>query len=128
MEGIVKILLAAMLLFGSVQETPIVCNVSALTTAERQQHAARSERLKSAIVRIEDVTGGYRLYLNSALPVADLLAWVEGERRCCAFLDFEIGLAREDGARWLQMTGREGVKEFLSQEMKATPDRVGARP
>jgi len=112
-------LIASLMLIGNVRETPIVCNLNALTAAEREQHAATGGRLKAAVVRIDDLPDGYRLYLDSSLPAGELLTWVEAERRCCPFLDFEIRLEREDGKRWLQLTGREGVKAFLQQEIAA---------
>jgi hypothetical protein len=53
-----------------------------------------------------------------------LLRWVERERRCCSFLDFEIRLGRQEGEQWLQMTGCDGVKAFLAAEFKLTPTAV----
>jgi hypothetical protein len=42
---------------------------------------------------------------------------VELERRCCPFFSFT--LKREvEGHVWLELTGREGVKEFLATQMQ----------
>ena len=37
------------------------------------------------------------------------------ERKCCPFFDFGIEVARESGPVWLRLSGRRGVKDFLSQ-------------
>ena len=120
-------MLASLLLTGAVQGTPIFCNLKALTAAERHEHATRTVRLISAVVNVENVAGGYRLHFNAALPAADILQWIDAERRCCPFMDFEMRLERENGPRWLQLTGREGVKAFLSKEIKAAHEDVAAR-
>jgi len=38
------------------------------------------------------------------------------ERRCCPFFDLSLRLDREGGPMWLELTGREGVKEFIKAE------------
>jgi hypothetical protein len=104
-------------------ESPIMCKLNVLTSAERAAHAATTKKLAAAVVKVEDVEGGYRIHLTNALAPGELLQWVDAERRCCPFLDFEVRLARENGARWLQMTGREGVKEFLAAEFRLASAR-----
>src|SRR5881397_932057 len=99
---------------GAVADSPIICNLNALTPAERTEHATLTKRLAASVVRVEEVEGGYRIHLSPDLAPGELLQWVDAERRCCPFLDFEIRLARENSGRWLQLTGREGVREFLA--------------
>jgi hypothetical protein len=119
-EGpIMMMLLASLLLAFTVGDTQLVCNLNVLTPAERQEYGARTERLMSSVVKIEDVAHGYRLHFGPGLQVTDLLQWIDAERRCCPFLDFETRLEREGGARWLQMTGPAGVKAFLKEEIGA---------
>jgi hypothetical protein len=38
-------------------------------------------------------------------------------RRCCPFLAFRLEAGRENGPLWLNLTGREGVKQFLKIEL-----------
>lgn len=121
-------LLVSLLIVQAVPDTPIACNLNALSAIEQQQHAARTGRLMSAVVKVEDVANGYRLHFGPDLLAADLLRWIDAERRCCPFLDFEMRLERENGARWLQLTGREGVKAFLSEEFKAVRTRSRSSP
>jgi hypothetical protein len=120
-------LCASLLLAGAPPDTPIACNLNALSAVERQQHAARSERLKEAVVKVEEVADGYRLFFDPTLSPAELFAWIEAERRCCPFLDFELRLERENGMRQLQLTGREGVKAFIAEEIGAVR-KLSGRP
>jgi len=113
-------LTSVLMMAAAVTESPIVCNLNALSQAERDEHVADTKRLRAAIDRIEEVDDGYRWHLGPLTAAADLLRWVERERRCCAFLDFEIRLGREGRDLWLQMTGRDGVKAFLAAEFKLT--------
>ena len=50
---------------------------------------------------------------NAPGLLADLAAVIEAEHRCCPFLRFALTVAPGDGPVTLEMTGREGTKEFL---------------
>jgi hypothetical protein len=106
------------MLLGQVKESPIVCNLNALTPTQREVHAQLTARLKAAVTKTEDVGGGYRFHLSATLPSADLFQWVDFEQRCCPFLDFEIRIDREDGERRLQLTGRTGAKQLIAAEFE----------
>ena len=109
-------LFAFAMLLGQAKESPIVCNLNALTPTQREHHAQLTARLKAAITTTEDVEGGYRFHSISTLPSADLFQWVDFEQRCCPFLDFETRIDRENGERRLQLTGRTGVKQLIAAE------------
>jgi hypothetical protein len=94
--------------------SPIACNLKALNPAERARHAALSEKLRAAAVARQELPDGLSFRLNpSAMNLVELAGWVDAERRCCPFLDFQIALERESGGLQLSLTGRQGVKEFL---------------
>ena len=94
--------------------SPIACNLKALTPAERARHAALSEKLRAAAVARQELADGLSFRLDpSAINLAELAGWVDAERRCCPFLDFQIALERESGGLHLTLTGRQGVKDFL---------------
>ena len=113
------VLWASLVMVGVTGDSPIACNLNVLTPSERVALHERSERLKSAVVRVEEVADGYRIYFDDSFSMMDIAAWVEAERRCCPFLDFTIRFDRELGRRSLQLTGREGVKAFLAAEIPA---------
>jgi hypothetical protein len=51
------------------------------------------------------------------VPIPTLARWVDGERRCCPFLRFEIDKEPLEGPLWLRLTGAPGVKDFLQAEL-----------
>jgi hypothetical protein len=79
-------------------EPPIACNLAALTTSERAEHAELLRRVASAheLTEIED---GFRLGYRIDPDLASAIArWMVYERRCCPFLAFELTL--EDDAKF----------------------------
>jgi len=54
----------------------------------------------------------------------DVAEWVELERKCCPFFVFEIGIQGENGTVWLNLRGRDGVKEFIAADFKILFDRL----
>jgi len=46
----------------------------------------------------------------------DLTEWIELERQCCPFFEFEVLRTRQDETVWLRLKGPEGVKEFILDE------------
>jgi len=95
-------------------ETPIACNLKALTPAERARQSALSRKLSTATVEKRELANGLRFRLSLAeITLPELGEWIDAERKCCPFLDFQISIEREGGAVQLSLTGRAGVKEFL---------------
>lgn len=115
-----SLLLVFAMLLPQGTESPIACNLNALTPAQRVQQSQLAARLKAAIAATEEVDGGYRFLIRASLSPADIFQWVSLETRCCPFLDFEIRLERENGQRRLQLTGRPGVKPLIAAEFGIT--------
>lgn len=98
-------------------ETPLACNLKALTAEERRAHKKRSERLFAAAAKVSPSESGYAVHWP-AMQWLEAAAWVELERKCCPFLRFQLESAAESGEVVLRMTGRAGVKEFLAEELR----------
>ena len=45
------------------------------------------------------------------------MTFVDLERRCCAFLRFELTVEPGGGPVWLELTGPPGTREFLQAEL-----------
>jgi hypothetical protein len=105
-------------------ESPLACNLKALTPAERARHSALSRKLSAAAVEKRELPDGlgFRLSLTG-VTLPELGEWIDAERKCCPFLDFRFSLEQESGAVQLALTGRPGVKEFLVADFA----HVGAR-
>jgi hypothetical protein len=111
LNNVLTVALMAAAAFGA---SPIVCNLKALSPAERTHHAALSEKLRTAALDRRELPDGLAFRLSAAsMTLTELADWVDAERRCCPFLEFRITLERESGALQLALTGRDGVKEFL---------------
>ncbi|HYK41537.1 MAG TPA: hypothetical protein VE007_04050 [Thermoanaerobaculia bacterium] len=108
-------------------DAPLVCNIRALTDAQREGHLERGRKLLGAVVRTTELPDGYeiafdlsRLTDSKGAPwcVVEVAEWVELEARCCPFLDFQIDVAGKGGPVKLRLTGRAaGVKAFLKSEI-----------
>jgi len=110
-------------------DEPLVCNIRALTDAQREQHLVRGRKLLGAVVRTTELPNGYelafdltRLTDSQGLPwcVVELAEWVDLESKCCPFLDFRIDVpgGRKDGEVRMRLTGSaSNVKEFLRSEI-----------
>ncbi len=112
-------LVAALIPLLGMPETPFVCNLKALTTAERTEHKTLTTRVLAAVTNTHELTNGYTFRLNADMTTTDLTKWVDYERRCCPFFDVQLTWPRENGPVTLQLTGREGVKEFIRAEFPA---------
>ena len=110
------ILAAAAAAAVSASETPLACNLKALTAAERAAHKERTERVFQA-ARLNPLADGYAVGLPAG-SWAEAALWVELERKCCPFLRFQLESAAESGEVVLRLTGRSGVKAFLEEELR----------
>jgi hypothetical protein len=106
---------------------PLVCNVNALSPAERDRHLALGQELKSAVAKVAELPDGYEMTLDfkkmgldaRGLPycVVEVAQWVDLESRCCPFVDFGIELKGKDRLVTLRLTGGPEVKDFLKTEL-----------
>ncbi len=93
----------------------LVCDLEALTSAEREQQAATFEQLRQQVQAVEELPSGWAVKLPAAAGTLALVArFIENERRCCPFFDFNLAVSPDAGPIWLRITGRPGVKEFLA--------------
>jgi hypothetical protein len=49
--------------------------------------------------------------------LAILAAFIDLERRCCAFLRFRLTVEPGGGPIWLELTGPPGTRDFLAAEL-----------
>jgi hypothetical protein len=102
----------------AVNESPIACDMSAIEPGLREQHIAASKHLFRAADEVRELSDGYAFRLpaetNVLLKAAEFISL---ERLCCPFLGFTLEVVPEGGPAWLRLTGREGVKEFIREEV-----------
>jgi hypothetical protein len=94
--------------------TRFYCNLKGFTPAEREAHNLLSQELLGSARETVELENGFALRMDIQMaPIATLARWVDGERRCCPFLRFEIDKEPQDGPLWLRLTGVPWVKDFL---------------
>jgi len=99
-------------------ESPFACDISALTAEQHRRHGELLGQLTAAQQQIQELPDGYSLcFAWSPEIFQDLAEFVVYERLCCPFFDLDLSLEREHGPLWLRIRGREGVKEFIRNEL-----------
>ena len=89
-------------------------------------HLAASRELFSGIRETTELWDGYQFRFDSEPNVIRRLAeFVALEKLCCPFLSFAIEIEAEGGALWLRLTGREGVKAFIREEISGLTGLTG---
>lgn len=96
----------------------IVCVPGALSAEERRRSALLREHLAETRLSTTETSDGY-VFAQRPDPAVFLNAaeWVSLERRCCPFFSFELRWAAGEGTIQLRVSGPEGVKDFLRQEL-----------
>jgi hypothetical protein len=98
--------------------SPIACDMSAIEAGVRELHLANAVELFRAVGAIRELPGGYAFRLpNASDTLLKAAEFVSLERLCCPFLGFTLEVEPEGGGVWLRLTGREGVKEFIREEV-----------
>lgn len=99
-------------------QSPIACDMSVLSPSERQTHLATSRELFSKLQAIKELPDGYEFRLaDDPKVIIKLAEFVTLERLCCPFLNFATEIGAERGPMTLRLTGREGVKAFVREEI-----------
>jgi hypothetical protein len=115
----ILIVLSLVLTSALADQAPFACNLKAFQPQERAEWRGLLDRMKSAVVTLRELNNGYAFRIDPArMPLKELAAWVDLERKCCPFFDFQIDLHGEDGTLWISLQGREGVKEFIDQDFQ----------
>jgi len=115
-----RILMLLLLVAGMVPASataPLACNRNALNREERQRYGALTAKLRAAAKPHKELAAGFEIALDQKkLPLPELAEWIQLESRCCPFLTFGVQVKGDASIAMLQLTGGEGVKEFLAAE------------
>jgi hypothetical protein len=103
---------------GPAKKSPIACDMSAIEPGRRAQHIATGGEVFSAAAEIRELSDGYAFRLpNESDTLLKTTEFISLERLCCPFLGFFLEVGPEGGPVWLRLTGREGVKPFIREEV-----------
>lgn len=96
---------------------PLVCDMSALDAAERDEHARLAGQLRGAVAGVNELPDGYAFVLPHAPgALRAAAAFVALERRCCPFLTFTLEVPTGLPTFVLATTGEGEIKPFLREE------------
>jgi hypothetical protein len=98
-------------------ETPFYCDRTALTPGQRKRQQELAKILRDSVLGIQELPDGFEFeFPSDPANYQALTEFTPLERACCPFFDISIRLEREGGKLWWQLTGREGVKQFIHAE------------
>ena len=97
-------------------ERPVACT---LTEPELQvRRAGLLADVRRSQQEVQWLADGVALrFAARSAQLAQLAAFIELERRCCAFLRFRLTVDPDGGPIWLELTGPAGTREFLAAEL-----------
>lgn len=97
--------------------TPFVCNMNALSIAERKRYQELVQKLSESRQAIKELSDGFafRFKAESQL-IQDAAEFIAYERLCCPFFDFELAVEQDSDHLWLRLRGQDGIKEFIREE------------
>jgi hypothetical protein len=92
--------------------------MTAIPAEQRPLHLATSRELFARIAEFRELADGYEFRLADEPDLLTQLAqFVSLERLCCPFLRFDVQVEAEAGPVWLRLSGGEGVKDFIREEI-----------
>ena len=99
-------------------DTKYFCDVTTLTSKERERYRGFEKQLPDKIKSISEVPNGYVLSFPMNSENYTLFAeFVTYESRCCSFLSFALKVNSEEDLATLDITGPEDAKQFIQAEL-----------
>ena len=92
----------------------LACDLTAIPTSVREEHVITAPQLFAAAQEVQELPDGYAIrFQNEPGRFMAIAKFIENERLCCPFFNFELDIEPNNGPLWLRLTGGEGVKEIL---------------
>ena len=95
----------------------LACDLSAIAPEQRAAHQAlASELIRQAAHERVELPDGYA-FRFAAERYTDVTTFIANERLCCPFFMFRLEVMPQQGWIWLHISGGEGVKTLLQDEL-----------
>jgi len=95
----------------------ISCTLTAAGLRERK--ARLLDVVRQKILEKEELESGFAYrFESSGVILEQLLELIRAEKACCSFLVFTLSVSGPNDDLWLNLTGPEGVKDFITQELE----------
>src|SRR5262245_58164833 len=103
---------------ASENQSPLACNDGALTAAQRKLLVGLLKEFRAAKQEIREFADGYAIQLPvSAGMIRDIADYMSIVRICSPYFETTLQIECEGGPVWLELRGREGVKELVKSEL-----------
>lgn len=100
---------------------PVACCTDAIPIAQHARWLEVVQRVYARACQLVELDAGYALRLpgdaDTLMLAAEHIMW---DRRCCAFLRWELRVEPEGGPLWLSMTGSAAAKAMLRTTFETT--------
>jgi hypothetical protein len=75
--------------------------------------------LKKQVLEKAETKNGFKYRFNGSDATIDQLAeFIKTERQCCPFFIFNLSATDEKDFVWLEVTGKQNVKDFIKRELE----------
>lgn len=75
--------------------------------------------LKRQVLERKELPNGYAFrFPGTDLVLSELTEFIRTERECCAFFTFNLSISGDKSEIWLELTGVEGAKDFITMELE----------
>ncbi len=95
---------------------PIACNINALNAMQQERRSTLAAQMHNVVLQVQELPDGYK-FLYPAELFLTVAEFVSLEKQCCPFFAFQLMVEPDNGPLWFGITGREGVKEFIQEEL-----------
>ena len=100
---------------------PLVCTLTSKEMRDRRGEVVAL--IQRAAYNVEELDNGYLISFQKGYG-KELVEFIEVERECCRFFEFDLKFSENDGPITLSITGPEGSKQFSSKFVKAMSKTV----
>jgi len=98
------------------KSTELSCKLTTPELQKRKETVLSS--LKSQIIEKKELTNGFAYKFTGSDAVLDeLTEFIKTERECCDFFTFNISISGDKSEAWLELTGIEDTKDFITSEL-----------
>lgn len=94
----------------------MACKLTSPELQKRKETVLAS--LKSQLTGRKELKEGYAFkFPGTDKMVDELVEFIKTERECCDFFTFNLSISGDKSEAWLELTGAEGVKDFIAAEL-----------
>jgi hypothetical protein len=98
------------------EKAKLSCKLSTPELMERKNTIIAE--LKSLVRERNEIKNGVQYTFESSDRIIDLISnFIKTERLCCDFFDFNLNISADPGSMQLTLSGPDGTKEFIKEEI-----------